>query len=307
VGVWATGLYAGDFALDLRSMIGAVAKLPFESERMLSVLCEAEPAAANREDDPDHTTFWLVVADQFAKRGIENKRVRETALMIIDSNSDLTMLERLGMRAEDLRKRSKVLKQVRDRIVAPTLRVKPRKVMSKPQQLLMNCGDVFVYPTFRGRCRNPYFVDPNKDKMGTASMPWQLDSWAAMVIIDAGLAFDFLAWYRPLILLSAMKEKPDFATLQKDMIWRLALPGTCPPSHFKRMGFEKIGKIVIDSNKLGECFGELGPGVSAAVGDIAIANQISVAPSDSARQSYTGLSVSNRNKTITGLQRIVKG
>src|SRR5947208_2162488 len=116
MGVWATGLYAGDFALDLRSTIGAVAKLPFDSDRLLEIVCESEPAAADRIDDPDHTTFWLVVADQFAKRGIESKRTRDMALEIIKSNRDIAMLEKLGMQAPDLRKRRKVLDEVRERI-----------------------------------------------------------------------------------------------------------------------------------------------------------------------------------------------
>ena len=43
---------------------------------------------------------------------------------------------------------------------------KPREVMRNPQLLLMQTGDVLVYPTFGGRCRNPYFVD--QDKQGAA-------------------------------------------------------------------------------------------------------------------------------------------
>ena len=278
MGVWATGLYAGDFALDLRSTIGAVAKLPFDSEQLLDILRESERSAADQADDPDHTTFWLVVADQFARRGIESRRAREMALEIIDSNKDLTNMEKLGMRASDLRKRKKVLEEVRQRIIAPAARSKPREVMREPQPLLMQSGDVLVYPTFGGRCRNPYFVDQDKDRMGTASLPWQIDSWSAMVIIDCGRAFDFLAWYRPLTLGRAIAEKPSLAALQGDLIWRLARPGTCTAPHFKRMGIEKIGAIALDRDKLATNFGELRPGISAAVGDISIANQISVGP-----------------------------
>ena len=189
MGVWATGLYAGDFALDLRSTISAVAKLPFDSDRLLEILCESEHAAADRPDDPDHSTFWLVVADQFAKRGIDNKRAREFALEIIDSNRDLAMLEKLGVPARDLRKRQRVLDEVRQRVIAPNVRAKRREVIRSPQPLLMQTGDVLVYPTFGGRCRNPYFIDQNKDRMGTAARPWQIDSWAAMVIVDSGRAF----------------------------------------------------------------------------------------------------------------------
>lgn len=283
MGVWATGLYAGDFALDLRSTIGAVAKLPFDSMRLLDILCETERAAADQADDPDHSTFWLVVADQFAKRGIESKRAREMALEIIDSNSDLATMEKLGMQVSDLRKRKKVLEEVRQRVMAPTMRTTPREVMKVPQPLLMRTGDVFVYPTFDGRCRNPYFVDQDKDRTATGplheALPWQIDGWAAMVVVDSGRAFDFLAWYRPLVLASAVAEKPSFTMLHGGLIWRLASrAGTCSASHFKRMGMEKIGAITLDRKKLTTSFGELRSGTSAAVGDISIANEISVSP-----------------------------
>ncbi|HMG87752.1 MAG TPA: hypothetical protein VK574_18600 [Terracidiphilus sp.] len=278
MGIWATGLYAGDFALDLRSTIGAVAKLPFDSDRLLEILCESERCAADRADDVDHTTFWLVVADQFAKRGIENKRAREIALEIMDNNRDLAMLEKMGMQPGDLRKRKKVLDEVRERVLAPIARAKPRETMKKPQELLMQAGDVLVYPTFGGRCRNPYFVDQNKDRMGTATPPWRVDSWAAMVIVDCGRAFDFLAWYRPLTVAVAIAEKPEIAMLKRDLIWKLCSPGTCTAPHFKRMGLEKIGAVFVDAEKLEACFGELRPGKSAAVSDISIANQISVGP-----------------------------
>jgi hypothetical protein len=310
MGVWATGLYAGDFALDLRSTIGAVANLPFESDRQLEILCESERGAADRADDADHTTFWLVVADQFAKRGIENKRAREIALEIIDSNQDLAMLEKLGMQAADLRKRKKVLDEVRERIVAPIARTKPRETIKKPQELLMQTGDVLVYPTFGGRCRNPYFVDQDKDRMGSATLPWRADSWAAMVIVDCGRAFDFLAWYRPLTVVSAMAEKPDLGALRGEMIWKLGRPGTSTASHFKRMGFEKIGALDLDPGKLTACFGEFRPGTSAAVSNTSITNQISVGPYSRERIAQPGTPPGARparpTASIDGLVRIVK-
>ena len=68
MGTWGTRLYSGDFAMDLRSTIGAVARLPFDGDRLVEILCEAEPGAANNSNDEEHTIFWLVVADQFARR-----------------------------------------------------------------------------------------------------------------------------------------------------------------------------------------------------------------------------------------------
>ena len=233
------------------------------------------------------------------------------ALEIIESNRDIGMLEKLGMQAPDLRKRKKVLDEVRERIRVPVARVKPREVMSKPQPLLMETGDVLVYPTFGGRCRNPYFIDPDKDRMGTAALPWRIDSWAAMVIVDSGRAFDFLAWYRPIALGSAVAEKPSFAMLQGDMIWRLARPGTCSASHFRRMGIEKIGTINIHRDKLTRCFGELRPGTSAAVGNISIANQVSVGPYLPAEQmgklpNLARVNTGRQFVTISGLRQIAE-
>lgn len=278
MGVWTTGLYSGDFALDLRSTIGAIAKLPFDSDQLLDILCESERRAADRVDDPDHTTFWLVIADQFAKRGIDSKRAQKVALEIIDSKSDLANLEKLGMQAPDLRKREKVLEQVRQRITAPAVRASGREIIKTPQPLLMQTGEVLVYPTFGGRCRNPYVVNQDKDRMGGACLPWQIDSWAAMVIIDSGRAFDFLAWYRPIVVARAMMEKPNMSALQEDLTWRLTRAGTSTASHFKRMGIEKIGSLAIDREKLKTCFGELPPGTSDAVGNISLANRMSIDP-----------------------------
>ena len=85
MGVWGAGLYSGDFAMDLRSTIGAITRLPFDGDRLMDILCESEPTAANSSDDEDHTIFWLVIPDQFAKRAIVCDRVREKALRMIDA------------------------------------------------------------------------------------------------------------------------------------------------------------------------------------------------------------------------------
>src|SRR5215467_7224110 len=104
MGVFGTGLYSGDFALDLRPVVGAVLRLPFDPDKLVDVLSGTEPSAASNSSDEDHTTFWLVVADQFAKRGIACDRVRTKALAIIDTGADIAMLGKLGMKAGDLRK-----------------------------------------------------------------------------------------------------------------------------------------------------------------------------------------------------------
>src|SRR6266705_6440914 len=99
MGVVGTGLYSGDFAMDVRATVGAVLRLPFDTDKLVDILCDTEPSAANNPSNEDHTTFWLVIADQFAKRGVACDRVCSKALDIIDTGADMAMLEKLGMKS----------------------------------------------------------------------------------------------------------------------------------------------------------------------------------------------------------------
>lgn len=276
--VWGAGLYSGDFAMDLRSAVSAVARLPFDSNKLVDILSKSDPAAANNPDDVDHTTFWLVVADQFAKRAIVCDRARDKALAIIESGMHIAMLEKLGMNPSDLRKRRKVLEEVRARITAPSASNRQRPVLKKPQAFLMDVGDVFAYPTFGGRCINPYIVSRDLDRSGATTPAWKQDGWSAMVIVGRGRAFDFLSWYRPLTISIATVQKPTLEELRGEVLWRLAQAGTCSAVHFKRMEFEKIGVLAIDDDKLRRSFPDMQPGTFQAIDDISIGNAVSVGP-----------------------------
>jgi hypothetical protein len=278
MGVFGAGLYSEDFAMDLRGTISAVVQLPFDSDKLTDILSESQPRVANKPDDEDHTTFWLVIADQFAKRSIVCARVRDKALEIIDSGADVAMHEKRGMNASDLRKRRKMLQELRARISAPAVHRRPRPVLKKPQALLMDIGDVFAYPTSGGRCINAYAASRELDRLGTMAPAWKQDGWAAMVIVDRGRAFDFLAWYRPLTTSRATVQKPVLEELRGEVLWRLAHAGTCSPLHFKRMEFENIGVLPVDNDKLRRSFPDMAPGTRAAVSDISLANAVSVAP-----------------------------
>jgi hypothetical protein len=313
VGVFGTGLYSGDFAMDLRCTIRAVSRLPFAPDRLIDILCESEPGAAKDPSDDDHTTFWLVVADQFAKRGIESALGRNTALAIIDQGTDIAILRRLGMTATDLRKRAKMLDELRVRLVAPPI-TKRRAVLKAPQPLLMEVGDVFVYPTCAGDNINPYFASKQMQKFqrkdGSVSWEWKQDGWAAMVIVDRGRAFDFLSWYRPLTVAQATAEKLTLEGLRGELLWKLGHPGTCSATHFKRMELEKIGVLPIDDAKLRHNFPDMKPGTYSAINDISLANTMHVRPSvpDSAtpRSAEPPKRVFSRSDpTILGIMQIL--
>lgn len=302
MGVWGTSLYSGDFATDLRSTIAALSRLPFDPDRLIEILRETEPAAADDPRDEDHTTFWLVVADQFAKRGFASALARETALRIIDSGQDDAMHRARGMTDADLGKRSRMLQELRSRIVADPV-PKPRSILKKPQPLLMDVGDVLVYPTLNGENRNPYLSSARMN-----ARPWVPDGWGAAVIIDCGRTFGFLSWYRTLTLAEARNEKPDSAFLQGEVLWTFELPGTCSPAQFKKMQLEKIDTLPIDAGKLATLFPGMRPGDSAAISDVSLGNRLHAAPFGSNR--FAGVRSNTerpyRTTLIMGLEQILQ-
>ncbi len=88
-----------------------------------------------------------------------------------------------------LRTRTKILAETRARLAEPQAGGRPRSVLKKPQPLLMEIGDVLVYPTFGGRCINPYFASKELDnKYGSKHGPvaWKQDDWSAAIIVDRG-------------------------------------------------------------------------------------------------------------------------
>jgi len=274
MGVWATGLYSGDFAMDLRTAIRALTRLPFEGDKLVELARSVEPQAANDPEDADHTAFWLVVADQFKKHGVVCETARLKAIEIIDGGLDLASLSKLGMDAAGLRKREKMLGQLRESLT-DAQPAKTRHVLKHPQAFTMQAGDVVLYPTMRGNSINPYF--PSKDRMHP---PFQQDGWGAAVILESGRAFDFLTWYRPLLIAAAFAAKPTIEEVRLANHWVIRSPGTCSPVHFKRMEMEKCGSIAIDPDKLNRSFPRRPSGLYGAVNDISIANRLNSAPAN---------------------------
>ena len=308
MGYFGAGLYSSDFAMDLRATVGAVARLPIDERRIVEILSDVEPTAANDPNDEEHTIFWLVIADQFAKRGLVDDAVQAKALTIIDSDADITMLRRLGMKEADLRKRRKILVELRTRILA----VRPNKrrpVLKGPQPLLMETGDVLVYPTCNGKNINPYYPAKQSNVYYTRDgpIPWTQNSWGAIVIIDCGRAFDYLAWYRPLKMTVAHDEQPSLHSLRGEIPWTCELPGTCVRTHFKKMELKKIGRLEIDTAKLAAAFPLLRPGLSAAVLDISIANYMSaLAPGTPLPIAKSDQIRKGRAPIIWGIDQVLK-
>lgn len=268
MGTWGPGLYSNDIAKDLKSTISAVAQLPLGTSDLVDIIVNSFPEAANDSSDEDHTTFWLVLADQFHRKGIASRDVFERGLDIIDSGKDLNSPSVTDMGPADQRKREKALNELRDQLIKP-LPAKNRKTLLEPQQLILDVGDVLIFPIVEtGGCYNPYMT-----KAG-----WTHADWGAAAIIRRGLAFGYLAHYTPVVINQRLnvEDKPNLEYLMANSGWRLGRPGTCSKPHYKRMQLEKVGMIDIAPRRIMNIFPDIADGTYFAVNDISIANSLYV-------------------------------
>lgn len=263
VGTWGPGLYSDDFALDLRSTLSAVCRLPMDGPEIVALLSDLQPVS-QRPDDDDHDTFWLVVAEQLQRRGIQSE-AQGRALRIINSGSNLGMLESLGMSRSDLRKRERNLEKLRGVLSSP-LPDKPRRTLKRPQPLLMHRGEVYVYPIdSRGNCVNPYFPDDRAPEFVQVG-------WGAFLVVSVGHALDYLAWYELARTPSVSRRKPilDSAVAPIDIERRRI--GTLTRLHARRMRLELLGSVAVATTPAPD----IKTTIRQTASDISISNILSV-------------------------------
>jgi len=244
MGTWGAGLYSADMALDLRATIGALLRLPFDEQRIVEVLRESEQKAADDPHDEDHTTFWLVLADQFAKRGIVSADVRGKALDIIDNERDLSMLAARGMREAELRKRAATLQKLRAALFA-TPRPVRRSTLKDPLPYTLEVGVLYACPTRGSAAINTY--RGRKDHDGS---PWIPDGFRQFVVLARGKAFDYLPWYQPIVTIATVTARPAPAQARDELWWRIERPKTCSRGSFKVLEIEAIGAVPVDLAKV---------------------------------------------------------
>jgi hypothetical protein len=279
MGAWGIGLYSSDFAMDLRGCVNAVVRLPFDPDRLLETICQSEPSSANDVTDPDHTVFWLTVADQFAKKGIDCPTARDRALAIIADGADLATMASLGMDEKSLAKRRVMLEGLHARLTEPVA-VKRRAVLKAPQKLLLEVGEVLTYPVCQQThsCEpiNPYAVG----KEWAWVKAWKQDGWGAIVVAERGLLFDFLAWYRPLMAYRALQTEPNLAELAGPRAWKLRQSGTLTARHYANLQLKSIGRIDIDLTRLDYFFPDRRVPFGPVVGDISISGSFTCHPQE---------------------------
>lgn len=243
MGTWGPGIYDDDFAADLRSSVALVCKVPFDGNRLTKILLELHHVTSDTEDE---SIFWLVLADQFERRGIDCPSVANTALSIIQSGADLSRLKDQGADERFLNKRTSVLESLTTRLQSPRP-IRARSSPKKPPELVFEVGEVYAFPTENGFACSPWRL-PTKG-------PFVADGWGALVVLDCGRAFDWLPW----CALASLNVDPSRqATIEgaknAKLIFHLQTSGAarCVPkrAHAKTMGLTLIGKLALDAAKV---------------------------------------------------------
>jgi hypothetical protein len=241
MGAWGPGLYQDDEALDLKNTIALLAKMPGSGDRVLEILLQnqSEPPEFDRDGGP---AFWLVVADQFERRGIACDIAQRRALAAIDEGEDLRDLKARDMGEKDLRKRAKLLQDLKARLLSPRpVRERPQRA-SKPS-MVVEPGDVFTYPTMGGVPMNPWSGrDPIKPH-GGAFVP---DGWGALIVLATGRAYDWFPWCTYSGVSPWQNERWTLEDVRRS---RLTMPfvyrGVPRSRHLKRIGALHIGRLAL--------------------------------------------------------------
>lgn len=237
MGTWNAGLYDSDSAADLKNTLALLCKVPANGERLLDLLTELLGVSETTD-----AQYWLVVADQFEKRGLHSARVQAHALALIDDGIALAQARDSGADAAFLKKRASVLTELGARLRSPRP-CKARKTPSKAPEMVLQTGEVYAFPTCGGRAWHPY-------RLADAA-PFVADGWGALVVLDSGRVFDWLPWVALASLTVDSARKPSLAdALAGQLIFHLQTDGAgrfVPKrAHAKGLGLERLGTVVLD-------------------------------------------------------------
>jgi hypothetical protein len=251
MGSWGIGLYQDDDALDLKGMIALLARLPASGDRLLKIILENRKNGVSLRDDGG-PTFWLVLADQFERRGIACEKAFQQALKAIDTGADLRDLENRDSTPRDLEKRAAILKELRARLRSPRpVRTRPKG--TRPPAFCVEVGEVYRFPTMQ------IFVNdlPAYEAFNVWFPTWERagfkpDAWGAMLIYAKQRVFD---WF-PLCAASSLTVNPRRAPTLDDarnarfisaiQAGSYIVPR---PTHLKKMRAELLGRLALDPAK----------------------------------------------------------
>ena len=263
MGTWSPTLYGNDDAADLRNRLKILVRLPGDGEALFARLTGEFPALGDADDD-SHSAFVLAAADQFHSLGIACPSLFTTAQALITSGRDLAVNRALEMSEGDLRKRAKILNDLKVKWSTPHPKPRPRAVLAKPEPLFAEEGTCFAYPIDRrGESINGYF------SAKAIAQEFKPHAWGAMAVLWAGHTEGYFAAALVARLKLPHKPKPDLDTVKASQIdwsairgtpklgYRAVGLGTFARKHLSVMRMEPLGVLTLDRAKVAARFPEI--------------------------------------------------
>ncbi|MEZ5668828.1 MAG: hypothetical protein R3F55_15570 [Alphaproteobacteria bacterium] len=233
MGAWGGGLYASDFARDMKATIKGVLRAPLDDDALLAEIWQAHGAGT---EDLEALDYWLVLADQLERRGLHRPEIAARALAIAASGEDLALLAELEADKSTIAARRRDTERLAARLREPRP-AKPRSPLRKPQPLLLAPGEALTWPTDRGASINAYIPE---------DAPWKpdfnQDGWGFGVVTEAGHAFHALAYYAIQVLRWRRAARPS-AELAAHCPRSPYCYGTITAGQLKRARVERLGRI----------------------------------------------------------------
>lgn len=233
MGSWGGGLYDSDFALDLKATIRGLLRAPLTDDELLE---ELQTSFGSGAEDIEALDYWLVLADQLERRSYPHRDVFERAITIAEAGEDVAGLESLGADAKAIETRRRETADLVQRLRQPRP-AKPRRVLKKPQPLLLQPGEALTWPTEGGESINPYISENAPWKP-----PFTPDGWGFGIVTDAGHQFHVLAFYAVQVLKWRRTERPS-----PDLAIHCArsphVYGTIGKVHLRRAQVDRLGPM----------------------------------------------------------------
>jgi|688.fasta_scaffold579952_1 hypothetical protein len=247
MGTWGSGLYDDDEACDIRDEIALslATKPSITAEALLASLRKKFGYGTDLMLD-GCPTFWMTVADQFTKHGIESQIAKTLALAAIEKGHDLKDLEARGMDARGLRARANVHRRLRQRFTDPQLATRKVALKSVPK-LCVEAGEIYSFPTSRfGSSFNAY-------RSSWEEIDFNPTGWGALIILKAGRFKGLHPWAIYSVVVVNSNPEPTLEAILAGKTMRLGVNHCVPrQSHIKKMRMKLLGKVVLDSKRVEE-------------------------------------------------------
>jgi hypothetical protein len=237
MGAWGPGLYSNDAALDQRDVVRSLLRLPIGPDEIIEAMRRYDPALDDVQD-VDHTTAWFAIADTFYRYGIAHQPTIDRVREYVSDGRDLSTMSELGMDPSLIRKRKAILEALAVKLSTPNAKPSKRRVLTKPQPLVLEVGEIIRYPVQDGMPAS-YFRAPWEK--------FQPNGYLAGLIVEVGRSFEFFAWCSYSLLDRVFPTAPTVADcLDEELYGRVY--GTLSPTLLKREGIVRVARLGLTSS-----------------------------------------------------------